>query len=742
MKRLISAVPVTLFFVTVAAFGCFRLIDTDLWLYLRVGERICRTLEVPRSDVFSYSAAGLPWVDVHWLAQAALWIVWRAGGATGLSLLRLVLVIAVFAVLYRCCRNSAPPALTCGVLTLALLVSSDGFLMKPQLFALLLAAVFVASLERPGGTPWLLVPLQALWVNIHPSFLLGPLLVLFYWADARPKPGGTRNSTGLLFAGCALACLATPYGPAVLLQPLEQVFTPLYGKTVIPWTPPSSAFPAPASYFFFKIMLALSAAAFALNARKIRLAHLATAALFAALSLKSRRHLPLFALLSAPGLAYNLACTATRLRARTPRASRALAAVYTVLLSAALIELSRDIATNEFYFRQRSLKRFGLGKSEIAYPDAAMDFIGSAGIGGRVFCNYDIASCFAGRFYPRFTVFIDGRNLVYGEDILKRYLAAMGDLRALDALADEYGVTALLLTHSSRDVRALLPALWKSARWRPVYADDRGVVFLKNGARPELPRLDLSSCALPGVPSTGSFPLAELRAGEFFFTTGLKDCARGLFRQALARRAGLPEAHNFLGAIAARDGDAATAEEEFRTACAMSRSYAEPRVNLSEMLRIRGDNTGAEREARGAVRIAPSNPCARETLGLALLSGGDLSAARRELEEALRLSPAAEYHSNLGVLCEQEGDPAGAAAAYEKARALSPDYFAPRFNLALLREKSGDDEAAITLYEEALAIDPGHGAAGRNLAALMSRRGRPARHRSRSGEAGGGANKP
>lgn len=723
MKRLVASVSIALLFATVAALGCFRLIDTDLWLYLRVGERICRASELPRADIFSYSAAGLPWVDVHWLAQAALWIIWRAGGAAGLCLLRLAFVTGIFVVLYRACRRAAPPSLVCGVLALALLVAQDGFLMKPQLFALLLAAVFVAALDRHGGTPWILVPLQALWVNMHPSFPLGPLLVLLYWVDARLAPRGGRRRHAALLAGCLLACLATPYGPAVLVQPWRQVATPLFGETVIPWTPPSAAFPSPSSFFFFKIAVAAAAAAFLLNAFRVRPAHLAIAVLFAALSLRSRRHLPLFAVLSAPGFAYNLGCLWTRLRLRAPRASSLLAGTWTAALAAALVALACDAVTGGLYFRQRSLKRFGLGKSEIAYPDGALAFIDDASAGGRIFSNYDIGSYVAGVQHPRRAVFIDGRNLVYGEEILRRYLDAMVDPRSLDALADEYGVDALLFAHTSRDVKALLPALWRSPRWRPVYADDRSVVFLPRGALPHLPRIDPSSCPLPGVPSRGPFPLAELRAGEFLFTVGERGRARGLFRDALARRPRLPEAHTFLGVMAAQDGDLAAAEGEFRAAAAMSRAYAEPRINLSEVLRLRGNPAGAVREARLALRIAPLNACAREALGLALLSSGNTAAARRELEEASRIDPrSAEYRSNLGVLCEREGDEAGAAAAYERARLLSPDSFAARFNLALLRERRGDIEGAIALLEEALAIDPSHGSARRKLAALAARR--------------------
>ena len=192
MRRLISPLPLVLFFFTVSAFGCFQIIDTDVWLYLRTGEYICHNLRIPRADFFSYSAAGAPWIDVHWLAQAALWVTYAAAGAAGLTLLRLALVLAIFIILYRCCRAYASPTLTIPIITLSLLISNDGFLMKPYLISLLLAVSFIFLLERSsssgGARLWVLVPLQVLWVNTHPSFFLGPFLILVYLLDAWISP--------------------------------------------------------------------------------------------------------------------------------------------------------------------------------------------------------------------------------------------------------------------------------------------------------------------------------------------------------------------------------------------------------------------------------------------------------------------------------------------------------------------------------------------------------------------------
>ncbi|MCX6356328.1 MAG: hypothetical protein NT045_00350, partial [Candidatus Aureabacteria bacterium] len=480
MKRSVNFALSVLFFCAAAALGCFRIIDTDLWLYLRTGEEICRTMRVPRVDLFSCSAYGRPWIDVHWLAQAALWLVYSLGGAAGLSLLRLAVVLAIAAVLYRTCRTQSGVPGTVFTLTLSLCVAQDGFLMKPHLFSLLLAVIFVSILEGAATAPhrrlWLLLPLQVVWANIHPSFILGPGLIAVYAADACLRRKRRRDLVALV--PCAiLACLANPYGIALFAQPWAQLSNRLFNTTVIPWTKAPSTFPLPVSVPAFRLMLGIGIAAMAIEWRRTRPAHLCAVAIFAVLALKSRRHMPLFALLCAPAISCALSGCALRFSNRLPRFARAMAAAPAVALVAGLCLLLQEVTGNTFYYRQRSAKRFGLGKSLIAYPDGALAFVESSGRTGCVFCNYDVGSYCAGRLYPRSRVFIDGRNLVYGEGILREYLDAMGDADLLTPLTRRYGIDTLLLSHNARDVKALLPSLWESDAWRPVYADARAIVF-------------------------------------------------------------------------------------------------------------------------------------------------------------------------------------------------------------------------------------------------------------------------
>ncbi|MCX6354495.1 MAG: tetratricopeptide repeat protein [Candidatus Aureabacteria bacterium] len=732
MRNLINGTATVLFFLAVAAFGCFQIIDMDVWLYLRTGEYICSTLRAPRADFFSYTAAGQPWIDIHWLAQVVLWLVYAACGAVGLCVLRLVLVLGIFGILYRCCRGYASRGITIAVLTFALLIANDGFLIKPYLISLLLVVSFLAILEHARTSCvmalWPLVPLQVLWANMHPSFFLGPFLVLVYLVDAlirsRAHGAGLVKRLAAFVALLSAACLLTPYGFSLFEQPWTQTTTRIFTETVIPWTPAPSTFPAPFSAFFFTLMFALSLAAFLINVRKIRPADVIIFAVFAWLAMKSRRHLPLFALLSAPGLCFNLGSFEERLQRRFSTIAGFCSVSLSLIMIPLLCLLFEQVVSNSYYYQQRSLRRFGMGKSAIAFPDGAIDFLELSAPGERIFCNYDIGSYVAGRLYPHHRVFMDGRNLVYGETLFRKYLQAMADVESLNKVADEYGVNALLLAYSSRDVKVLLPSLWKSPVWTPVYADDRAMIFLRSGAAPHRSRLDLAACRLSGISSGDPFPLSELRAGELFYTLGFTKCAEDMFRKALECYKSLPEARNFLGMIALQRGDGASARAEFMKACEGSRSFAEPHINLVTALLGEGMAEDAEREAEEAIRIAPSAGRGYGARGLARICRGKLPEAQEDLREAVALDPGeAEYHSNLGIVQERLEEPESARKEYEEACVLSKTYFEPRYNLALLQEKRGNIGEAIVMYREALALNPRHGGARRNLAALYLRQG-------------------
>ncbi|HZM70831.1 MAG TPA: hypothetical protein VFB95_10755, partial [Candidatus Cryosericum sp.] len=55
-----------------ATFCLTQLAEVDLFWHLLGGRTILEQGKVPRVDDFTYTSAGRPWIDLHWLFQAAI----------------------------------------------------------------------------------------------------------------------------------------------------------------------------------------------------------------------------------------------------------------------------------------------------------------------------------------------------------------------------------------------------------------------------------------------------------------------------------------------------------------------------------------------------------------------------------------------------------------------------------------------------------------------------------------------
>ena len=85
-----------------------------------------------------------------------------------------------------------------------------------------------------------------------------------------------------------------------------------------------------------------------------------------------------------------------------------------------------------------------------------------------------------------------------------------------------------------------------------------------------------------------------------------------------------------------------------------------------------------------------------------------------------------EVHNNLGILLDQRGDRAGAAAEYRKAIAINPTDPGALTNLGNALRSLGSAGEAEVCYRRALAIKQDHAEANNNLGMMLSERGQHA----------------
>ncbi|MDJ0864593.1 MAG: tetratricopeptide repeat protein [Myxococcota bacterium] len=188
-------------------------------------------------------------------------------------------------------------------------------------------------------------------------------------------------------------------------------------------------------------------------------------------------------------------------------------------------------------------------------------------------------------------------------------------------------------------------------------------------------------------------------------------------------------AHHTYGRSLLEQGDVDGALEHLAEAVRLRPHWAAARGSLGDALLEAGRVDDAILNLGEAVRARPDDVRLRVGAARALTQRGWTDEALGHYAAALRHddgSEAARIHALVGAVRMERGEPELAAASYERALALEPDFVEARANLALARLQLGDDEDAVRAL--GAAIEAGHGNAGLHvaLATALAARGREA----------------
>lgn len=195
--------------------------DNSMFTHLRTGIDMARTGAIPRSDPYSFTAGGDPWVVQSWLPEWTYGWAYRLGGFKLVVLEQAVLVAVLAWLVVRLVRAGSPLRTALGGVC-AVGVGTALWTARPLLFGLLCLALTITIVERRRSV-WLLIPVVWVWVNSHGSFPLG-LAWLAARAvgealDWRAWPREASRYVGGFAAGI-LASIANPLGWKLLTFPL------------------------------------------------------------------------------------------------------------------------------------------------------------------------------------------------------------------------------------------------------------------------------------------------------------------------------------------------------------------------------------------------------------------------------------------------------------------------------------------------------------------------------------------
>ena len=440
--------------------------DPDVYWHVAVGRNIWRTGALPSFDEFSHTFHGHPWIAKEWLSQLLLFGAYSLAGWRGVATLAAAVTALSYGLLFLALSRSLRIGVALGVATLAWAFSLGHFIARPQIFADPLIVVWVAGLvgavDRRSAPNFWLLPVMAVWANLHGSFTIGLALAAALAAEAvfSAPAGARRGAAGrwsiFLLAALACACL-TPYGYQPLLM-TSQVFVGNEAlQYVREWRPRTlEGLGVIEVTLFGLLILAL------LNGVKLSLLRLAPVIALLYLMLAHLRFAALFATGAPLLLAGPLADQFPFLR---PQALAGARRRFRLLLSSVAGLLFLGVAGFAAYGPDVAPKA-GIT------PEGAVDFLVRERLTGKIYNDYNFGGYLIFRGIP---TFVDGRSdqLFVGgflsdlQEILDRHPAEFPNyLRARN-------VSVALVSPNSREAEELT----RSPDWEKVYSDAIGEVF-------------------------------------------------------------------------------------------------------------------------------------------------------------------------------------------------------------------------------------------------------------------------
>jgi len=140
--------PITLCFILIALLATTRINNFDLGTDLKSGQWILEHHGFPQKDTFTYAVNQNNYLDGKPLYQTALYLVYRAFGYSGISILNTLAVLLVFFLLLIRLRETVPPPwLICFLLLAAALATERRFFVRAETGTWILLSLTLLILE-------------------------------------------------------------------------------------------------------------------------------------------------------------------------------------------------------------------------------------------------------------------------------------------------------------------------------------------------------------------------------------------------------------------------------------------------------------------------------------------------------------------------------------------------------------------------------------------------------------------
>ena len=463
--------------ILVLSFGYTEMQGSDLWWHVAAGRELLQTGTLWMVDDWSFTATAAPWTNHEWLSDIIYYQWVQAWGLESLVYWKWLVVVCCYGILqYVLARETGSYIAGFVCAAVAVAVAAPFIDVRPHLYSLLNFSILLYLLLNRQPATWKLAFLFVVWVNLHGGFFFGLMalaVLLFPWRDFKLDKLKAAFVIGLV---CLLASALNPSGVKSFLYPLAYALNPDSPyRSLGEWLPPFAPGGIQAPLFIWLVwatpVIALCYVIPRVR-RKISIPWegLILCALTLAMSLTSRRFIPLFAMCFAVMLAPLLGFVFVKIRSDVIGFSLAIAAI----LFACFRMLPYPLSAAPAYHYLTA---------EYTYPADTLHYIEANDIRGNVFALYNWGGYIHWRTDGKLKVFIDGRaDTVYGYDTYNEYVSVLSGQSGWQGFVESTDAAYFLWPYYLGGTEKF-QALMSSGRWQVVYQDSVSFLLARTSVR-------------------------------------------------------------------------------------------------------------------------------------------------------------------------------------------------------------------------------------------------------------------
>jgi hypothetical protein len=429
--------------------------DGDVSWHLATGQWILDHRAIPRTDPFSFTWAGRPWVPIEWLAELSLATAYRLAGYAAVSALITAALLALHALVFFGASRAVRPLAALGIVVAMDLVLIPMMLARPHVLAWVLVAswtyLLIRAREKERAPPMAAALLLVVWANLHGSFVIGLVLAAFFGLEAlvaSADRGRALRQWCVFGFACLLAVFINANGIEGVVHPFR-----IANLEILPlvdeWKPSSPA----VTPFFFVALTGVLVLLWLKRPKMHPVRWLLLAALLA-MALLQVRHQAVLAIVSAVLLPQGFSRAVKPSEVRRVAAAATAAAAFALLVARLLVPITP--APGE----ANPWALIAAVPPELRSEPVLNGYV----MGGPLILS-------------GIRTYVDGRADMYGDELVADYKKITdGDAERLDAAVRRWNIRWAILPHRYKKLVALLD---RSAGWQRLRQDSTGIIYVR-----------------------------------------------------------------------------------------------------------------------------------------------------------------------------------------------------------------------------------------------------------------------